>query len=144
MGGSPKDAKRDLPRGRLVRMLIVDDEPSICKALGMAFTHAGYEVLTARSGEAAFATIDTQRIDVLLIDLRIPDMRGDVIFEYAAGVQPKLRDHTLFMTGDISDQAFELIAACRCNYIRKPFDLNDMFSAVAAVTPMEHAAKSSA
>src|SRR5215469_11531191 len=74
------DSKRDMPRARSVRVLIVDDEPSICKALGMALGHAGYEVLTARSGEAAFAVIDTQRVDIMLTDLRIPDMRGDVIF----------------------------------------------------------------
>ena len=108
----PKEAKRgDAARGRSVRVLIVDDEPSICKALGMALGHAGYEILTARSGEAAFAVIDTQRVDILLMDLRIPDMRGDAIFEYAAGVQTHLRDHTLFITGDISDQAVELIGA---------------------------------
>ena len=140
---SPKEAKRDLPRGRMIRVLIVDDEPSICKALGMALGHAGYEIITARSGEAAFAVIDTQRIDIMLTDLRIPDMRGDVIFEYAAGVQPNLRDHTLFITGDISDAAVELIAACRCNFIRKPFDLAVMLDAVAALRP-GHVQKSSA
>jgi DNA-binding NtrC family response regulator len=141
---SPKDAKRDLPRGSSIRVLVVDDEPSICKALGMALSHAGYEVITARSGEGAFTVIDTQRLDALLIDLRIPDMRGDVIFEYAAGVQPPLREHTLFMTGDISDQAIEMIAACRCPYIRKPFDLSVMLDAVAAISPLEHVQKSSA
>ena len=141
---SSKDAKRDVPRARMVRVLIVDDEPSICKALGMALGHAGYEIITARSGEAAFAVIDTERIDIMLTDLRIPDMRGDVIFEYAAGVQPALRDHTLFITGDISDQAIELIAACRCNFIRKPFDLSVMLDAVSALSPLEQARKSSA
>jgi DNA-binding NtrC family response regulator len=142
---SPRDAKRgDVPRGRSIRVLIVDDEPSICKALGMALGHAGYEILTAQSGEAAFAVIDTQRVDIMLMDLRIPDMRGDSIFEYAAGVQPHLRDHTLFITGDISDQAIELIALCRCNYVRKPFDLSVMLDAVAALSPLEKARKSSA
>ena len=140
----PGDAKRDLPRGRTIKVLIVDDEPSICKALGMALGHAGYEIITARSGEAAFAVIDTQRVDIMLTDLRIPDMRGDVIFEYAAGVQPHLRDHTLFITGDISDQAIELIGVCRCNFIRKPFDLSVMLDAVAALSPLEQAQKSSA
>jgi|KBSMisStandDraft_5_1062788.scaffolds.fasta_scaffold333058_2 DNA-binding NtrC family response regulator len=143
----PKEAKRgagDAARDRSVRVLIVDDEPSICKALGMALGHAGYEILTARSGEAAFAVIDTQRVDILLIDLRIPDMRGDAIFEYAAGVQTHLREHTLFITGDISDQAVELIGLCRCNYVRKPFDLTVMLDAVAALSPLEQAQKSSA
>ncbi len=71
-------------------------------------------------------------------------MRGDVIFEYAAGVQPHLRYQTLFITGDITDQAVELIGLCRCNYVRKPFDLTEMLDAVAALSPLEQAQKSSA
>lgn len=127
--------RRELPRPEAARALIVDDEPSICRALSMALEQAGYEVLVAKSGEAAFSIIEHEPVDVLLIDLRIPDMRGDTIFEYAAGVQPNLRVATLFMTGDISDQAFGLIAACNCHFIRKPFDLSDMLDAVAALTP---------
>ena len=56
---------------------------------------------------------DLSRVDILLIDLRIPDMRGDAIFEYAAGVQTHLREHTLFITGDISDAAQPRLRAVR-------------------------------
>lgn len=140
----PKESRRDVPRTPAVRVLIVDDEPSICKALGMALGHAGYEVFTAKSGEAACSVVETESLDVMLVDLRIPDMRGDMIFEYAAGVQPNLRHSTLFMTGDISDQAFGLIAACKCHFIRKPFDLSVMLDAVAALSPITEAQKSSA
>ena len=64
-----------------MRILVVDDEPSICKALSAALTRAGYDVATAQSGEAALAIVRAEHIDVLLLDLRIPDMRGDIIFE---------------------------------------------------------------
>lgn len=114
-------------------VLVVDDQPWICKALAMAFSEAGYQVITAGSGEDAIATIKAERVDVLLVELRISDIRGDEVFEYACGVQPALRDRTLFMTGDISDEAVELIEACRCNFIRKPFDLSTMLSAVWAI-----------
>ena len=141
---APRESRRGPPRLQAVRVLIVDDEPSICKALSMALSQAGYEVFTAKSGEAACSVVETESIDVMLTDLRIPDMRGDMIFEYAAGVQPNLRHATLFMTGDISDQAFEMIAACNCNFIRKPFDLSVMTDAVAALAPITEAQKSSA
>ncbi|HEY4218944.1 MAG TPA: response regulator [Gemmatimonadaceae bacterium] len=121
--------------GKKSRVLIVDDEPSICKALTMALTRAGYEAIAAQSGESALAIIRSEHVDVMLIDLRIPDMRGDVIFEVAAGHQPHLRFQTLFMTGDITDRAQSLIAACKCNYIRKPFDLRDLTDAVSALAP---------
>lgn len=123
-----------LPKAQL-RVLVVDDEPSICKALSMALSRAGYEAIAAQSGESALAIIRNEHVDVMLIDLRIPDMRGDVIFEVAAGHQPHLRYQTLFMTGDITERAHKLISACKCHFLRKPFDLRDMTDAVAAVSP---------
>ncbi len=118
-----------------VRVLVVDDEPSICKALTMALSRAGYDAIAAQSGESALAIVRNEHVDVMLIDLRIPDMRGDVIFEVAAGHQPHLRYQTLFMTGDITERAHKLILACKCHFLRKPFDLRDMTDAVAALAP---------
>lgn len=130
-------SKDALPPAPGVRVLVVDDEPSICKALTMALTRAGYDAFAAQSGETALSIVRTEHVDVMLIDLRIPDMRGDVIFEVAAGHQPHLRYQTLFMTGDITERAQRLIAACKCHYLRKPFDLRDMTDAVAALSPRQ-------
>jgi DNA-binding NtrC family response regulator len=127
--------KEQMPHGNVVRILVVDDEPSICKALTMALSRTGYEAIAAQSGESALAIVRNEHIDILLIDLRIPDMRGDVIFEVAAGHQPHLRYQTLFMTGDITERAHKLIAACKCHFLRKPFDLRDMTDAIAALAP---------
>ena len=131
-------ANESMPFGNKVRVLVVDDEPSICKALTMALSRGGYDALAAQSGEGALAILRSEHIDVMLIDLRIPDMRGDVIFEVAVGHQPHLRYQTLFMTGDITERAYKLIAACKCHFLRKPFDLRDMTDAVVALSPRRH------
>jgi Response regulator containing CheY-like receiver, AAA-type ATPase, and DNA-binding domains len=136
--GSPGQTKESMAFGKQLRVLIVDDEPSICKALTMALTRAGYEAVAALSGEAALAIIRSEHVDIMLVDFRIPDMRGDVIFELAAGFQPHLRYQTLFMTGDITDRAHQLIAACKCHFLRKPFDLRDMWDSIAALAPRLH------
>ena len=132
---SPGPQAKEQMHTNSVRVLVVDDEPSICKALTMALSRAGYDAIAAQSGESALAIIRNEHVDVMLIDLRIPDMRGDVIFEVAAGHQPHLRYQTLFMTGDITERAHKLIAACKCHFLRKPFDLRDMTDAVAALAP---------
>jgi len=124
------------------RVLIVDDEPSICRALTIALSRAGYAVESALSGEAAHEMLRVIRFDVLLLDLRIPDVRGDVLFHLAASLQPHLRDHTLFATGDVSDRAQALIDDCRCPMIRKPFKLDDVLAAVAALIPPSEASES--
>jgi DNA-binding response OmpR family regulator len=117
------------------RVLIVDDEPAICKALKVALERAGFEAIAAQSGDSALTVLSLEPVDVLLIDLRIPDTRGDVVFELAAATHPHLRHQTLFMTGDISDRAHKLIQACKCPMIPKPFELREMIAAIDALLP---------
>jgi DNA-binding response OmpR family regulator len=119
----------------LVRVLVVDDEPAICRALTIALTRAGYHVTSAHSGDAALAILSTQHVDVMVIDLRIPDTRGDVVFELAAATYPHLRHRTLFMTGDISERAYKLILSCKCPSLRKPFELKELIDAVHTLAP---------
>jgi two-component system KDP operon response regulator KdpE len=126
--GMPRDHER-------VRVLVVDDEPAICKALTIALQRAGYHALSAQSGDSALALLANEHVDVLLIDLRIPDTRGDVVFELAAATHPHLRHQTLFMTGDISERASRLVASCKCPMIKKPFELREMLAGVAALVP---------
>ena len=118
-----------------VCVLVVDDEPAICRALTIALTRMGYDAISAHSGDAALAVLSTQHVDVMVIDLRIPDTRGDVVFELAAATYPHLRHRTIFMTGDISERAYKLILSCKCPALRKPFELKDLFDAVHAVAP---------
>lgn len=122
--------------GQLTHVLLVDDEPAICKALALALTRAGFRVSTALSGETAMSVVRGGHVDVLVVDLRIPDMRGDAFFELASATQPHLRTRTLFTTGDITERAQELIEACRCPLLRKPFDLKDLIDWVRGVQPM--------
>jgi len=124
------------------RVLIVDDEPSICRALTIALSRAGYEASAAHSGEAAHEVLRTERFDVLVLDLRIPDVRGDVLFHLAVSLQPHLREHTLFITGDVTERAQALIDDCQCSLLRKPFKLEDILAAVAALCPGQQASES--
>ena len=118
-----------------VRVLVVDDEPSICKALTIALQRAGYDTLSAQSGDSALALLASEHVDVMLIDLRIPDTRGDVVFELAAATHPHLRHQTVFMTGDISERGVQLVTWCKCPLLRKPFELKEMIAAIARVVP---------
>ena len=121
--------------GQLTHVLLVDDEPAICKALSLALTRAGFRCSTALSGDSAMSIVRNEHVDVLVVDLRIPDMRGDALFELAAAMQPHLRSRTLFTTGDITERAQELIEACRCPMLRKPFDLKELIDWVKNVQP---------
>jgi DNA-binding NtrC family response regulator len=116
------------------RVLVVDDEPSICRALEIAFKRGGYEVRAVGTGETALWLLRTEQFDCMILDLRVPDIRGDVLFELGASLQPGLRTHTVFTSGDASEMARELVAACGCPLVGKPFDLNELMQLVAGMT----------
>jgi DNA-binding response OmpR family regulator len=116
------------------RILVVDDEPSIGRALTIALSRAGYDVRTVQSGEAAQTFLHLEHFDCLVVDLRVPDMRGDVLFELATSLQAHLRCRTIFITGDTSERAQELIGACGCPALAKPFDLDELLALVERVT----------
>jgi|SRR5215469_319213 len=124
------------------RVLIVDDEPSICRALTIAFSRGGYDAASAHSGEAAHAMLQSDHYDVLVLDLRIPDVRGDVLFHLAVSLQPHLRRQTLFITGDVTERAQALIDDCQCPLLRKPFKLEDVLATVATMCPGQQASES--
>jgi DNA-binding NtrC family response regulator len=113
-----------------IRVLIVDDEPAICRAVSILLTKAGYSVETALSARAAQELLGREHVDVMIVDLRMPDMRGDVLFHLATGLQPHLVHQTIFFTGDISEQAEEIVRACECPVVRKPFELREIVELV--------------
>lgn len=118
-----------------LRVLVVDDEPTICRALTIALRRAGYDVVAVEAGEQAHTLLRAEHFDFLVLDLRIPDLRGDVLFELAASIQPHLRYRTLFTTGDSSERARELIEACGCKLLQKPFELQDLTAELAKMAP---------
>jgi DNA-binding NtrC family response regulator len=133
--------RRGATGGSAVRVLVVDDEPTICKALTIALVRDGYEVLSALGGEAAHALLAAERVDVMIVDLRMPDLRGDVVYHLASALQPWLEARTVFTTGDISERAEQIVAACGCPLLRKPFSIAEALAAVRAVAPAEGASR---
>lgn len=105
-----------------LRVLVVDDEPSICQALTLLLASHGLDVVSALSAAEAKVQLSGSHFDVLLIDLRLRDARGDRLFQEAVQIDPSFQERTLFMTGDISTEAERIIATTNCPYLRKPFD----------------------
>jgi two-component system KDP operon response regulator KdpE len=58
------------------RVLVVDDEPAIQRAISTAFTARGYDVRTAASGHEALSTLALEPVDLVILDLGLPDLDG--------------------------------------------------------------------
>ncbi|MFA5270812.1 MAG: response regulator [Candidatus Omnitrophota bacterium] len=61
------------------KVLIVDDEPDILRVITFRLKKAGYEVFTAENGQSALDLIYANKPDLILLDLRMPIMSGDVV-----------------------------------------------------------------
>lgn len=67
----------------MARILIVDDEPSLCQMLQITLRQAGHEVETVSSGQAAHKKIETRIYDVIVSDIRMPGVSGIDLLEHA-------------------------------------------------------------
>lgn len=118
----------------LPRVLVVDDEPAIRQAFALLLARHGFDVLTACTRDETHAVLASRRIDALVLDLRLRNSEpGDVIFDEAVRHDPGLRERTIFMTGDISDEAYLRLLAAGRPYLMKPFDAQVLIDAVRAL-----------
>jgi two-component system, NtrC family, response regulator PilR len=67
----------------MARLLVIDDEPSLCQLLEIAFRRAGHDVETVSEAAAARQKIETRIYDVILCDIRMPDVSGVDLLQHA-------------------------------------------------------------
>ncbi|MCB1893939.1 MAG: sigma 54-interacting transcriptional regulator [Zoogloeaceae bacterium] len=103
------------------RVLVVDDDPDLLRLLTMRLAATGYEVSTAASAAAAEAQLASQRPDVVVSDVRLPDRDGLSLFAEIRRHHPSLPVILLTAHGTIPD-AVEAIGKGVFAYLTKPFD----------------------
>ena len=100
------------------RVLIVDDERSMRELLSIVLRRDGYEVLTAEDGAAAVELLKKQRFDILITDIRMPQMNGVDLLREAKRIDPDIISivMTAFASTDTAVEALRLGAA---DYVNK-------------------------
>src|SRR5437762_12175120 len=73
---APFNEDRSRAMSQSARILIVDDEAAIRLTLGTLLKRAGYEVTSAENGHEAIGLLEQQRFDLMLVDLKMPEMDG--------------------------------------------------------------------
>lgn len=112
-------------------ILAVDDDPTVLELLQRTLTDAGYRVLTAPGGRAAIETFEQSRvpIDLLLIDVIMPDLTGPVVAERLRARRPEL--HVLFISGFHDADLVQRFAALKgFTLLPKPFRREALLRAI--------------
>ena len=108
------------------RVLVVDDERSMRELLSIVLRRDGYEVLLAADGRAAVEMLKRERVDVLITDIRMPEMSGVDVLREAKRIDPDIISiiMTAFASTDTAVDALRLGAA---DYVHKsPNAANDL------------------
>jgi response regulator RpfG family c-di-GMP phosphodiesterase len=111
-------------------VLFVDDEPNILASLRRLFRNSGYKVLTAESGPAGLDVLAQEAVDLVVSDMRMPDMDGARFLEL---VRERWPDTVRLLLTGYSDIDSILAAINRgeiYRYITKPWDDNDIMLVV--------------
>jgi DNA-binding NtrC family response regulator len=117
------------------RLAVLDDEVRMVEILSMVLRRVGYEVETFSEGERALEALASQRFDLLLTDLRMPEMDGLQVLERLREVDPELP--VVVMTAHASiETAVRAVQLGAFDYVEKPFDNEGLKSMVARA--LEH------
>ena len=110
-------------------LLLVADDPSLLKLLGMRLTSEGFHVTTAESGQEALRLLAREQIDLVISDLRMDEMDGMALFAEIQKHQPGMPVIILTAHGSIPDA----VAATQqgvFSFLTKPVDRDALYKAI--------------
>lgn len=125
----PATASTVVPEERPVgsRILVADDERDIAALVVRALEAEGYQIDTVHDGNAALAKLRTQKYDLVLLNLRMPEADGETVYRYLKAIAPSLARRIIFLTGDTSNaQSRAFLESTGNPYIAKPFHLDEL------------------
>ncbi|OPZ08919.1 MAG: Transcriptional regulatory protein ZraR [candidate division BRC1 bacterium ADurb.BinA292] len=103
------------------RILLADDDPNFRKVVSFNLTRQGAEVLPAENGRQAWDLFRRERPDLVLSDIRMPELDGLALLREIHAVAPDLPVILITAHGDI-DMAVEAMQAGAADFVTKPFD----------------------
>lgn len=113
-------------------ILIAEDEINLALLLERILKKEGYLVYVANDGSSAKSILEAKQIDLVLTDIKMPDIDGIELLKYIKKIDPSIEVivMTAFATIDTAINALKLGAK---DYIKKPFDLDEVISSVKKV-----------
>lgn len=120
------------PDGSPIRVLVVDDEPSLSELLSMALRYEGWEVQTAATGNAAVRTARQVHPDAVVLDIMLPDIDGMEVLRRLRGAGDDVP--VLFLTArDAVEDRVAGLTAGGDDYVTKPFSLEEVVARLRAL-----------
>ncbi len=118
------------------RVLVVDDDPQILRAVGTSLRARGYDVRTAGNGETALDALSSETVDVVILDLSLPGIDGHEVIERLRGFSavPVL----VLSVRESQDDKIAALDAGADDYLTKPFGIGELLARMRALERRAH------
>lgn len=111
------------------RILIVDDEPRMCDSLKALLEGHGYDIETSYSGKSALKFLARNDLDLVILDMLMPDMDGDQVMDHITTQSPETL--IIVMTGNATvESAVTTLRSGAYDYLTKPFEHQELLKRV--------------
>jgi len=109
----------------MIKFLIVDDEQDVVDNVSELFTLRNYAVITATSGRKALELVEKEKPNIIILDIRMPDINGIDVLKEVKKNYPKIR--VIMLTG-IEDEATKNMAMAlgASGYFTKPYSYAEL------------------
>lgn len=112
-----------------IKVLVIDDDPSICKTVGLLLEDHGFSPRTYTSPEEGVKAAAEESFQIALVDLRMPSMDGVEVVERLKALDDRMSCIVMTAYPDL-DSATETMRRGTCDYIAKPFKQDELVAAV--------------
>jgi two-component system, OmpR family, response regulator len=121
------DDRQVAEQAERLRVLVVDDEPSIVDVISMALRHHGYDVAAVQTGAAALAEVRDWRPHAIVLDVMLPDMEGFEVARRLSAQRANVPILFLSARDNTSDKVRGLTTGGD-DYVTKPFSLEELIA----------------
>ncbi len=116
------------------KVLVVDDEPDTLELVKLVLESGGFETVLAANGMDALAKVGNTKLDLVLLDIMMPDMDGWEVFRKIKEKYPALPIAILTAKAQNIDKLLGLHVLKADDYITKPFGKNELINKVKKLT----------
>lgn len=109
----------------MAKILVLEDETLLARSMARSLTRVGHECVTAATAVAGLQVARATRLDVVLLDIRLPDMHGLEALQQLKEIEPELIVIVITAYGSIQN-AVEAMKLGATDYMAKPLDLDEL------------------
>ena len=116
-------------------VLIVDDEPNILMSLDFLMKKNGYQVFVARNGREAIDMIDSEAINLVVLDIMMPEVDGYEVCQYIKHKSNSADTKVIFLSAKVKEEEIQKGYEMGADfYMTKPFSTRDLVKKVKELT----------